>query len=90
LGYVRILTKTTLEIASDRGDGVGPASRQEMKKGFFFNRIYVLGNNFSVYEAYQGTGSVFSNATNTLSALFYKAFMAAKEAPYALAVHFFI
>jgi hypothetical protein len=61
-----------------------------MKKGLFFNRVYVLGNDFSVYKAYQGTGSVFSNAANTLSPLFYMAFMAAKEAPYTLVVHFFI
>jgi hypothetical protein len=90
LGYVRILTKTTLEITPDRGDGVRPASRQEMKKGFLFNRIYMLGNDLSVYEAHQGTGSVFSNAANTLGSLLYHAFMAAKEAPYALVVHFFI
>jgi hypothetical protein len=55
LSDIRVLTKKATEIAAHRSDGIRTTPGKEMKQGFFFNGIAVVGNNLFIYKAYKGS-----------------------------------
>ena len=48
----------TAHIAAGGGDGEGPGSGKEMKKGFLLDRIVITGDRFSVDQRVKGAAPV--------------------------------
>jgi hypothetical protein len=90
LGYVRVLAKKAFQIATDCGYGIGSATRQKMKKRFFFNRVHMLGYDFSINKAYKGSLLVFSYTTYPFCPLLYQALVVTKKTPHPFPAHLFI
>jgi hypothetical protein len=61
LGYLPILAKFAVDVASGRGDGQGIAGRQEVEKRFFFDRIYMDGTSLSINEGVINAPDIFSD-----------------------------
>ena len=71
---------TAAEIAADSSNRKGERGRQEMKEGFFFNRVDVFTDQASVYEANEFSFLVFSNMAYAASAFLDSASVVAEGA----------
>ena len=80
LGNIGILTEPAAKIAAHRGDGIRKGVGKKMKQRLFFNGINVPGNQFAVYQGFQGTLAVFTHRANTPATIFNNAAVAAKVA----------
>jgi hypothetical protein len=47
-----ILTKTALEIAANRGNGIGKGTGEDMIEWLLFNGIHMLGNQLSINKGF--------------------------------------
>jgi hypothetical protein len=61
LGNIGVLAKAASKVTTDGGDGIRKGSRKEVKKRFFFDRINVSGNEFTINQSFQGAGLVFTH-----------------------------
>jgi len=84
LRNIGVLTKPAFEIASNSGNGIGPAAGQKMEKRFLLDGIDISGNHFSVHQRFQGSGSVFPDIADSSLGIFDDAPMAAEIALYGL------
>jgi hypothetical protein len=82
LGNIGILAKAAFKVAADSGNGIRRCPGKEMKQGFFFNRIDVLGDEITIDQGIQNTGVVFTHIANPSAAVFDDTTMAAQVAPY--------
>ena len=71
LSNICILTKTALEVASHRSDGIRETPREKMIQRFFFDGIDVTGNNPTVHSGFQSAPSVLSNTAYAPEPVFY-------------------
>jgi len=51
LGDVGVLAKQASEVTPYGGNGIGKGPGQKMKKGLFFNGIYMPGDHLVIHEA---------------------------------------
>ncbi len=80
LGNICVLTKTALEVASHRSDGIRETPRQKMIQRFFFNGVDIACNKPSVNQSVKNPFTVFPDTAYSPTTLFYDAPMVAKIA----------
>ncbi len=86
LGNVGVLTEVAFEITPDRGNRIRPASRAEMKKRLFLNRVDVPCDELAVNHCMQDPRPVFPHMAKALFIRFDDAPVAAQTAPDSLFV----
>jgi hypothetical protein len=65
LGYIGILTKTTVKIAPGRGNGIRERAGFKMKKRFFLNGVHIGRHHPVVHQGKKLTVPVLPDAANT-------------------------
>jgi len=70
LGNLGVLAETAPEIATNRGNGEGKGAGKNMKKGFFFYGVNVLGDKPSINQGLEHCITVFTNTTDPALAAF--------------------
>jgi hypothetical protein len=59
-----VLAVKASEVTTCRGNGKGPATRQEVEKWFFFNRVHMSRDEFFIYEGVKGPLLIFTYAAH--------------------------
>jgi hypothetical protein len=75
-----VLAEAALKIASHGGDGKRSRPREEMIKRFFFYRVDVSGNEFSVGVSIEDTLSILPDIADAKFSVGDEAMVAAQEA----------
>ena len=69
-----------MEVASDRGDGIGPAARHDMEERLFLDRIDMLGAELAVDQAVEDAATIFADGADAAGTVADQAAEAAKPA----------
>jgi hypothetical protein len=79
-----------MEVATHRGDGVGPAARHDMEERLFFDRIHVFGAEFAVDQAVKDAPTILADGTVAARSVTDQAAESAQAAAYLPAALLFV
>ena len=74
---IGVLTEKATKVAPYRGNGIRETAWTKVVKGFFFDGIHMLRDDFIINQRLQPAGLILPNAAYTPPACFYHATMAA-------------